>query len=112
MITNSTLWIILVVALGLPSSVLGFLIRRIEKKFDKNEEAQKEKDKMRMEHEIMMIEISMAALSLAEATAEAVQRIPDANCNGEMHQALSEAKNIKEKYQSFTREQTVRNIMN
>lgn len=108
MITNSTIWIIFVVALGLPSSIMGLLLRRLEKKIEKSEEALEERTKTRVKHEIMLIEMSMASLTLAEATAEAVQRIPDAHCNGDMHEALQKAQETKEKYREFEREQTVK----
>lgn len=110
MITSSTLWIVLVVALGLPSAVVGFLVRRMEKKIDKNEKTREEKDDLRVKHEIMMIDLSMASLTLAEATAEAVQRIPDSNCNGDMTAALNKAREIQGKYREFEREQTAKAV--
>lgn len=115
MITNSTLWLILVVAMGVPSAIVslivGLLTRRIVKKMDDLEEMNNEKEQLRIDHEIMLIEMSMVSLSLAEVTAEAVQRIPDSNCNGEMKEALSKAKEIKEKYREFERKQTVKTLL-
>lgn len=112
MITSSTLWIILVVGLGLPGAligaVVGFFFKRLERKLDDAEDSRKEMAELRIKHEVMLIDVSMTSLSLAEATAEAVQRIPDANCNGEMKDALSKAKGIQEKYRNFQREQTVK----
>lgn len=35
------------------------------------------------------------AIALGEATAKAVQRIPDAHCNGDMHAALDYASKVK-----------------
>ena len=52
----------------------------------------------------------MATLALSEATAEAVQRIPDAHCNGDMHEALEFATSTKQKYRKFEREQMVKAI--
>lgn len=112
MIEISMLWKILVVALGIPSAIVGLLTNRIIKKIDKTEEVREEKEKLRIKHEIMMIDLSMASLTLAEATAEAVQRIPDANCNGEMHSALSKAREVCDKYRDFEREQTVKSMQN
>ena len=42
-----------------------------------------------------------AAIALGEATAKAVQRIPDAHCNGDMHDALNYAIKIKHKQKDF-----------
>ena len=101
--TDSTLWIIFVVALGLPSAIVGIFVRRLEKRWQSKEDT-------RMEYEQLMIELTMASLSLAEATAGAVQKIPEAHCNGEMSSALDWSKEIKKKYYSFTREQTAKVI--
>ena len=54
-----------------------------------------------------MIEGVDAAIALGEATARAVQRIPDAHCNGDMHAALDYAEKIKHKHKDFMTEQGV-----
>lgn len=99
-----------IIAAGIPSAVIGFLVTRLNKKLDKREIDKDEKEKARLEHETKMIEVMMATLDLSIATAEAVQRIPDANCNGDMHKALEHAKDTQEKYRKFERQQTVRAI--
>lgn len=109
-ITNNMWWIILVVACGLPSAIVGFFSRRIEKKIAQAEEEKKSKDATRVKYEALMIELSVASLSLAEVTAEAVQKIPDAHCNGEMKSALSWSKEVKNKYHQFSREQTAKSV--
>ena len=108
--TNSMAWLLIVVAFGLPSSLVGMLIKRIEKKMDAAEADRIERTETRVKHEIMLIDMAMASLSLAEVTAEAVQRIPDTHCNGEMTEALNKAKQVTDKYHSFEREQVVRVI--
>ena len=45
--------------------------------------------------------------ALAEATAVAVQRIPDAHCNGDMHAALEYATSVKHKQKDFLTKQGV-----
>ena len=42
-----------------------------------------------------MMVAPLAAIALGEATAKAVQRIPDAHCNGDMHAALDYASKVK-----------------
>lgn len=42
-----------------------------------------------------MLNAINGAIALAEATARAVQRIPDAHCNGDMHKALDYAEKVK-----------------
>lgn len=39
--------------------------------------------------------IAVSRIALSEATARAVQRIPDAHCNGDMHKALEYAGRVK-----------------
>lgn len=51
-----------------------------------------------------------AALAVSEATARAVQRIPDAHCNGDMHAALNYAAKIKHEQRDFLAAQGIDNI--
>ena len=51
-----------------------------------------------------------AAIALGEATAEAVARIPDAHCNGDMHKALEYAREIKHEQKDFITEQGIKKI--
>ena len=51
--------------------------------------------------EVPLIQNTRAALALAEATAVAVQRIPDAHCNGDMHAALEYARKVKHEQKDF-----------
>ena len=99
-----------ILAAGIPSAVVGFLITRMNKKLDKREKEKDEKEKARVEREVLMSGLVMATLSLSVATAEAVARIPDANCNGDMHDALTMAKEAKNKYREFEQRQAVRAV--
>ena len=98
----------MIIAMGIPSAVTAFcfwLIERQIKKRDaedqkKREQRQRdvdEKDKIREESQFLILQAVNASIALAEATAKAVQRIPDANCNGDMHAALDYATEIKHK---------------
>lgn len=98
------------VAAGIPSAIVGFLIARLNKKMDQREKKLEEREEARIKSQTMIIQLIMASLSLGEATAEAVQRIPDAHCNGDMEAALSTAKQIKSKYRDFEHEQTVKAV--
>ena len=51
-----------------------------------------------------------ASIALGEATARAVQRIPDAHCNGDMHAALDYAQRVKHELKDFLTEQGVQAI--
>ena len=80
--------ITIIVAAGIPSAICSLLFRKLEKRMD-------EKDKAREQHEYLVIKGISASMALGEATAEAVQRIPDAHCNGDMHAALNYAAECK-----------------
>ena len=111
----------LVIAMSIPSAITGFcfwlLERRIQKR-DEREKAEREKrqkeiderDAQRREYELCQIDLILACVSLSEATANAVERIPDAHCNGDMHKALDYAQAMKNKQKEFLRKQAVRSM--
>ena len=105
-------WWLLLAALGVPTAVTGFLIRRFEKSLDKREDArqveqtaqakkQEEREEQREKLERTLIQSTAASLALGEAVARAIQRIPDAHCNGDMHAALEYATKVKHEQKDF-----------
>lgn len=101
-----------ILALGIPSALTGFLVWNFERKIAKREakrekeqeerhKKEAEREKAREELQILTIQGVSAAIALGEATAKAVQRIPDAHCNGDMHDALTYAIKIKHKQKDF-----------
>lgn len=99
-ILNSGWWLILA-ALGIPTAVIGLLFRRMEKKMEKRDKQREEKEANREQLDLMLLQATSAAIALGEATAKAVQRIPDAHCNGDMHAALEYATEVKHKQKDF-----------
>lgn len=96
-----------VIAMSVPSAITGFAFWAIEKKIERREKVQDKKDEARKRNEIIVLKGVNAAIALGEATAKAVQRIPDANCNGDMHAALEYAEKIKHEQKDFLTEQGV-----
>lgn len=105
-------WWLVLAALGAPTAITGFFIRRIEKSLDRRDqerlEAEQQREKQRAtqeanreELELLLLRQSTAAIALGEATARAVQRIPDAHCNGDMHAALEYATRVKHQQKEF-----------
>lgn len=101
-----------ILALGIPSALTGFLVWNFERKIAKREakrekeqeerhKKEAEREKAREELQILTIQGVSAAIALGEATAKAVQRIPDAHCNGVMHDALNYAIKIKHEQKDF-----------
>ena len=81
-----------------------------EKQERKLERERQNRDENRREFEKNLLATSNAALALGEATARAVQRIPDAHCNGDMHAALNYAAKIKHEQRDFLTAQGIDNI--
>ena len=79
--------------------------------FQKELQEAREKERARQKYEVYMIKGIMASNTLSEATARAVQRIPDAHCNGDMDTALEEEEKIKKELQLFLAKQGVNNII-
>ena len=108
----------LIALMGIPSAVTAFCnwllqrkITRQQEKKDKAEEeskkAEEERRRLREKQELLLIKGVRAAISLGEATAKAVQRIPDAHCNGDMHKALDYAEAVKHEQKDFLTKQGI-----
>lgn len=111
----------MIAAMGIPSAVTAFCFWLIERRIaQRDEEARIERDRRQQEadlrehkrrlYELCQLNMTAASMALAEATAEAVQRIPDAHCNGDMHSALEYAKKVKNEQKDFLREQAINNL--
>lgn len=112
----------LIIAASIPSAITGFCFwlieqnikKRAEKDKKEREERQKkvdEREQIRENNELYIINSVNAAMALGEATARAVQRIPDAHCNGDMHAALEYAKKVKHKQKDFLNKQAMKHII-
>ena len=78
----------------------------------KRAKRQKEVDdrmEKRDEMQFLLIQSINASIALSEATAKAVQRIPDAQCNGDMDGALEYALKVKHEQKEFLTKQSIKN---
>lgn len=96
-----------VAAMGIPSAAMGLIVRRLEKKINKKDSEREEQDKAQKDLIVLLVQSTNASIALGEATARAVQRIPDAHCNGDMHAALEYATSVKHKQKDFLTKQGV-----
>ena len=123
----------LVTIMGIPTAVTAFcfwLIERRIQKRDKKKEAEEAKkaaaekeaaekkereeaarEAAREQLQLLVIQTTNASIALAEATAKAVQRIPDANCNGDMHAALDYAARVKHDQKDFLTKLGIQSIL-
>lgn len=97
----------ILIAMSIPSAITGLCFGMLEKKLAKREKATEAKEAAKRQNELIVIEGVNAAIALGEATARAIQRIPDAHCNGDMHAALDYAQKIKHKHKDFMTQQGV-----
>lgn len=100
----------LLTLLGIPTAITSLGLWILQRKMAKREEIQDKREAAREKNEVLLIQNTRAALALAEATAIAVQRIPDAHCNGDMHAALEYARKVKHEQKDFLTEQGVKAI--
>ncbi len=100
----------LIGAMSIPSAITGFCFWRTQKYIEKEEKKREALDEAREKNEFMLIKCVGAAIALGEATAKAVQRIPDANCNGDMHEALEYAQKIKHEQKDFITRQSIEHL--
>ena len=100
----------IILIMSIPSAFTGFCFWMLQRKIDKRNKEQDKREEARLKNELMLIQKVDASLCLGEATARAVQRIPDAHCNGYMHEALEYAQKIKHEHRNFMTEQGVHQI--
>ena len=97
----------LISLLGIPTAITAFCSWVLQRRITRREAAQDKREAARERNEVLLIKSISAAIALSEATAEAVQRIPDAHCNGDMHAALEYARKVKHEQKDFLTEQGV-----
>lgn len=115
-------WAAIIVAASIPSAITGFCFWLIEQNIQKRSEKEEverqkrqkevdERERVREKNELCIINSVNASLALGEATARAVQRIPDAHCNGDMRAALEYAQKVKHEQKDFLNEQALKSII-
>ena len=105
--------IAIIAAAGIPSAITAMFFSRLQKKMDKTEEKRELKEKQQEQLQTIILEGINGAITLSEATARAVQRIPDAHCNSDsdMRKALDDIERVKERQQRMITAAGVHGIM-
>ena len=96
--------------MGIPTAVTGLLVWWLKRYIDKRDKAASEKERNTETLILMMMQTCRATYIVTEATAKAVQRIPDAHCNGDMTAALERAAKIQQEEQQFVIDQGIKHI--
>lgn len=100
----------IILAAGIPSAITGFLFWWLKRWIDKTEAKREEREKNIEQLMGCIMNTSHSTNVLAEATARAVQRIPDAHCNGDMTSALAEAARFQKEEKDFLMNQGIKHI--
>lgn len=87
-------WVWAFVAL-IPTTVMGLIAWHYKRRIEKMEADTATREHNKEQYEFDLVQAVWAAIALSEATARAVQRIPDAKCNGDMHKALEYCATVK-----------------
>ena len=106
-ITVGELLLAFVAAMGIPSAVMGLIVWRLKGRIEEKDKAQAKRTKDQQDLFLIIVQSTRASIALGEATARAVQRIPDAHGNGDMHAALEYATSIKHKQKEFLDQQGI-----
>ena len=107
--TGDMIWAF-IVAMGIPTTITGLLVWYLKRHIDKKEAKREEKEKNTEKLMLMIMQETRATNVLATATAKAVQRIPDAHCNGDMTEALTRASEIQNEEKEFLLDQGIKHI--
>lgn len=91
----------ILIAMGVPTAITGLLMWWLKRYIDERDQKAEKREADRERLMLMIMQTSRATNVLAEATARAVQRIPDAHCNGDMTSALAQAAKIQKEEQEF-----------
>ena len=93
---------------GIPSAITGLGVWWVKRRVEVNEKKNQEQQSNLESLVLMIVQSSKANQIGIQAIAKAVQRIPDAHCNGDMTAALEEMEKIQEKEKQFLLERGIK----
>ncbi|MBQ8768852.1 MAG: serine/threonine protein kinase [Oscillospiraceae bacterium] len=92
------------------ASILSLPVWFLKRHIDKKEKLREARDQRMERWMLLTMKTNRATNILVEATAKAVQRIPDAHCNGDMTAALESARKMQKEEKDFIFDQGVEHI--
>lgn len=100
----------IVIAAGIPSAIVGFVVWLLKRSIDTREEKRVEREAKQEKLFLMMMQSTRSNAVGITAIARAVQRIPDAHCNGDMTAALEVMAKHQAEEKEFLMQQGVEHI--
>lgn len=95
---------------GIPSAITGLGVWWFKRRVEQNEKKAQERESNLEALVLMMMQSTRANNVGITAIAKAVQRIPDAHCNGDMTEALRKMNEVAEKEKQFLIDKGVKYI--
>lgn len=97
----------LILAIGIPSAVVGFAFSRIEKKLDKEKKEREKQEEARRNYESIQVKLLTAGIALSKANAVALK---NGKCNGETKAALEYLEQVKHEQRDFLTKQGIEHL--
>lgn len=97
----------LILAIGIPSAVVGFAFSRIEKKLDKEKKEREKQEEARRNYESIQVKLLTAGIALSKANAVALK---NGKCNGETKAALEYLETVKHEHRDFLTKQGMEHL--
>jgi hypothetical protein len=91
----------------IPSVVSGVCLFIIERKMAKRHDETEKHEADHVKNETHIIKTLIATAEGTEAIAKAIQRVPDAHCNGDMKAAILKVEKALDEQRSFLQEKAV-----
>lgn len=95
---------------GVPGSLFGILVWYFKRSIEKRDKRQMEQEQNIEQLMLMIMKSNRANSVLCSAIARAVQRIPDAHCNGDMTKALEVVDEYNKEEKDFLLKQGIKHI--
>lgn len=86
---------------GIPTAITGLVVWWVKRRIEASDKKHQEHEQNLESLVLMMMQSTRANTIGIQAIAQAVQRIPDAHCNGDMTSALEEMGKIQDKEKQF-----------
>lgn len=103
-------WYEILAFMGIPTAIVGLVFWYLKRRIVASEKKQQEKTLNTEALILMMMQSTRANTVGITAIAKAVQRIPDAHCNGDMDSALKQMEEIQKKEQQFIIDKGIQHI--
>jgi hypothetical protein len=95
---------------GIPTAITGLAVWWFKKRIEASDKKHQEHEQNLENLVLMMIQSTRANTVGIQAIAKAVQRIPDAHCNGDMTAALEEMAKLHDKEKQFLMDKGIKYI--